>query len=201
MNTPNAAKSAPANRSTLGPFDYDEVAEHEFYGDFGAILLKPVDGLDIRLEMEEASGKIIAVALTLEQSNLNLRAYAAPKNTGLWHEVRAEQQQSIVSQGGVAEERLGSFGPELLAQVPELVDGKIVGHKLARFLGIDGPRWFLRCVVSGAAVTDPAAASRIEGFLRSLVINRGLEPVPPGELLEPRVPASVVAPPRSALGY
>ena len=194
--TTNTSKSSPANRSVTGPFDSTEVADLSVYGDFGSILVQPVAGLDIRLDVEEASGNIVSVSLYLESSSLTVQAFAAPKTEGLWHEVRGILTNSITAQGGTSDERLGSFGPELLGQLPEYVNGNQVGRKVARFIGIDGPRWLLRCVVSGAAVTDPAAASRIDGLIRSLVVNRGEDPIPPREALPLSVPGNVITPPR-----
>jgi hypothetical protein len=195
----NFPKSAPANRPVSGPFDATEVADLSVYGDFGSILVQPVAGLDIRLDVEEATGQIMSISMYLENSTLTVQAFAAPKTEGLWHEVRDHLRNSIVAQGGTSEDRLGSFGPELLGQIPEVFNGQVVGRKLARFIGIDGPRWLLRCVVGGAAVTDPAAASRIDGLIRSLVVNRGDSPIPPREVLPLSVPGNVITPPRPGI--
>jgi hypothetical protein len=57
-----------------------------------------------------------------------------------------------------------------------------------RFVGIDGPRWFLRGLFSGPATMDPAAAAPLEALIRQVVVVRGDHPVPPRELLELRLP-------------
>jgi hypothetical protein len=199
MSESNTAKSAPLNRSAAGPFDITEAPSLDSYGDFGAIKLIPLDGMEIRLEIEEQTQRVVAVAIQLNQSTLQLQAFAAPKSEGLWHEVRRELGQSIRAQGGLLEERVGSFGPEILAQLPN-TDPSDSSRRFARFIGVDGPRWFLRGVIGGAAINDPAAANQIESIYRSVVVDRGSAAVPPRELLELEIPSGVIAPPRAMIG-
>ncbi len=50
------------------------------------------------------------------------------------------------------------------------------GHmRLARFIGVDGPRWFLRGVIAGEAAVDPGAAAQVEDLFRSIVVVRGID--------------------------
>ena len=58
----------------------------------------------------------------------------------------------------------------------------------ARFIGVDGPRWFLRAVVSGRAAIEPAAATEVHDLIRTAVVDRGDEAMPPRELLPLRLP-------------
>ena len=196
----NTTKSSPSNRSTAGPFDASEIIDLSNYIDFGSVRIQPVQGMEIRLEVEESSQRPVALSLDMNDSNLQLQAFAAPKSEGLWHEVRAQLAESILEKGGVVEERIGSFGLELIAKLP-LPDenGVAVGHRFARFVGVDGPRWFLRGMFGGAAINDPAAASKMETLFRSVVVARGGDPVPPRDLLELKLPAGVVTPPRGQL--
>jgi len=62
-----------------------------------------------------------------------------------------------------------------------------------RFVGVDGPRWFLRGLLAGAAAADPAAAAPLEAVFREVVVVRGEHPVPPRDLLELRLPAEAAA--------
>ena len=192
-------KSAPINRSATGPFDVSEVENLDQALDFGAIKVIPVEGVEIRVEIEESTQRVVAITLELEQSTLQLQAFAAPKSEGVWNDVRSQLAESIRSQGGVAEERLGSFGLELFVKLPIQEDGTQVGTRLGRFIGVDGPRWFLRGLIAGAAMADSAAASRIESLYRTVAVDRGSEPIPPRELLTLQLPAGVVPPPRGAI--
>lgn len=111
-------KSAPADRRTAGPFDVSEVQDVRPYVDFGSIRVATRENLQMRLEVEEATQRIVAVSMDLNGSSLQLQAFAAPKNEGIWHEIRTQMRQSISAQGGETEERVGSLGPELVAKIP-----------------------------------------------------------------------------------
>jgi hypothetical protein len=156
------------------------------------------ENLQMRLEVEEATQRIVAVSMDLNGSSLQLQAFAAPKNEGIWHEIRTQMRQSIAAQGGETEERVGSLGPELVAKIP-LTDeaGNRTGHRLARFIGVDGPKWFLRGVIGGAALNDARAAADIDDLFRSVVVVRGDVPLPPKDLLPLTIPGGTVAPPRA----
>ena len=186
-------KSAPADRASAGPFDSEEVVEVRPYVDFGAMRVAPRQDVALRLEVEESTKRIIAVSVDHAGSSLQLQAFAAPKSDGLWHEIRGQMIESITSQGGRAEQRVGTLGPELLVQI-EPKQGQ-AGHRHVRFVGVDGPRWFLKGAITGAALTDASAAAAIEEILRSVIIHRGDTPIPPRDLLPLKVPAGTIAPP------
>ncbi|WP_136610169.1 DUF3710 domain-containing protein [Sinomonas albida] len=185
--SPEADKSG-YGRAAKGPFDASERDTAVGYVDLGALLIRPVEGLQIRLEVEEATRRVVAVTMDLNGSSLQVQAFAAPRTEGLWSEIRAQIAQSVASQGGTVEEIEGSFGPELVAKLPtSTADGRR-GHRVAHFMGVDGPRWFLRGVISGNAVMDRAAAEELEELFRSVVVDRGESPLPPSELLPLRLP-------------
>ena len=183
-----AQKSYPADREVAGPFDESEVSGVRPYIDLGAIKLIPRDGLNLRLEVEEGSGRVVAVALDFNGSTLQVQPFAATRSSGLWHEIRQQISDQISQQGGTVTEFAGILGPELLCKVPALIDGQ-QSYQDARFIGVDGPRWFLRGVIAGPAVTDPEQAGYLIELFRDLVVVRGQAPMPPGELLPLRVPA------------
>ena len=123
-------------------------------------------------------------------------AFAAPRSEGIWSEIRSAITQNVEGQGGTIEEGYGPVGIELRAQLP-LVDhqGRPAGHRQARFIGFDGPRWCLRGTVSGAALIDQNAAASIHELFRSVIVHRGDTPLPPSEALPLNVPAGSVLPP------
>jgi Protein of unknown function (DUF3710) len=185
----NNGKSAPSDRATAGPFDVAERSESSGYLDFGAIRVPQLSGLTVKLEVEEATSRIIAITLEHDGSTVQLQAFSAPKSEGLWHEIRTQLLASIDQQGGLVREQSGALGPELLATLNVVDnDGKVIGTKQLRFAGIDGPRWFLRAVVSGAALTDARAQSDIDDLIRSIVVKRGDAPMPPRDLLDLTTP-------------
>jgi hypothetical protein len=186
-NTPQ--KSAPLNRATDGPFDDSEANPVRPYIDLGGIKILPREGLNLRLEVEEQSKRIVAVGLDYADSSLQVQPFAAPRSGGLWDETRVQLRDQVKAQGGRVEEREGPLGKELLAEVPAAAaEGS--GLRLARFVGIDGPRWFLRGVIGGAAASDPEAAAKVEDLFRSIVVVRGGSPMPPRDLIPLKMPAT-----------
>jgi hypothetical protein len=191
-------KSAPLDRESAGPFDSSEVQFNGSFLNLGSILLPTKDGLQVRLEVEEPSQRAVAVTLEYDDSSLQLQAFAAPKSEGLWHSIRKQLEESVISQGGTVENRVGSLGPELLVKLPiSNESGTHIGTRFSRFVGVDGPKWFLRGVISGAAITDPKASAEIDDLFRSVTIHRDPTPLPPGDLLPLTLPGGTVAPPKA----
>jgi hypothetical protein len=120
-----------------------------------------------------------------------VQPFAAPRTAGLWDETREQIRDQVRQQGGRVEERDGPLGPELLAEVPAAGGADpATGKRLARFVGVDGPRWFLRGVIGGAATSDVAAAAQVEDLFRSIVVVRGGAPMPPRDLIPLRMPST-----------
>lgn len=182
-------KSAPQDRDSAGPFDEAEANAVRPYIDLGGIKILPREGLNLRLEVEEQTKRIVAVGLDYADSTLQVQPFAAPRTSGLWNETREQIRAQVRQQGGRVEEREGPLGPELLAEVPVMA-GAEGGMRLARFVGVDGPRWFLRGVIGGAATSDVEAAAQVEDLFRSLVVVRGTAPMPPRDLIPLRMPAA-----------
>ena len=191
------ASSDTTGRSATGPFDVSEITSRDGYVDLGALLISPSEGLQLRLEVEEATQRVVAVTMDLNGSSLQLQAFAAPKSEGLWDEIREQIGQSVGSQGGQVEEVQGQFGTELVAKLPAGAPDGSQGYRVARFVGVDGPRWFLRGVLGGAAAMDRDAAGPLETLFRKIVVIRGDSPMPPRDLLQLRLPkeASMTPPP------
>ncbi|XPP25919.1 MAG: DUF3710 domain-containing protein [Leucobacter sp.] len=183
-------KSAPGDRESAGPFDILEVPAMRPYVDLGGLKVMPREGLQLRLEVDERASRVVAVTLDYAESVLQLQAFSAPKSSGLWHRVRGEVAQQLAAQGAKVQEQEGELGPELLvqSQVPADQGG---GTRVVRFVGVDGPRWMLRGVIMGKAVVDAEAQVRVGELFREVVVVRGDNPMPPGELLPLKMPAGV----------
>lgn len=191
---PADAGAAP-HVPVTGPFDIDDAPDREGYIDLGALLVEPVEGMQLRLEVEENSQRVVAAALELDGSRLQLQVFAAPKTGGLWPGIAEQISDSIAEQGGRIDRVAGRFGEELVARVPSTGPDGTEGYMVARFIGIDGPRWFLRGVVGGPATLDRAQAERLEDRLARVVVVRGDQPMPPQELLPLTMPAGAVTRP------
>jgi hypothetical protein len=122
-------------------------------------------------------------------------AFAAPRAGGIWDSVREDLATSASGQGGSLRELDGPFGPELAGTIvatPPAQPGQPAPQPVrrpARFLGVDGPRWFLRGLISGPAAEGPEAAASLEEAFRSIVVVRGNEPMPVREQLPLTLPA------------
>ena len=183
-----------SGRSVTGPFDVSEVSSKDGYVDLGALLIAPREGLQLRLEVEEATQRVVAVTMDLDGSSLQLQAFAAPRSEGLWDEIREQIGQSVGSQGGQVEEIPGEFGTELVAKLPTGINDGTQGYRVARFIGVDGPRWFLRGVFGGEAALNREAAAGLEELFRKIVVIRGDNPMPPRDLLQLRLPKDAAGP-------
>jgi hypothetical protein len=184
----NPAASDPALSRRLGPFDRSEVEDLAGRLDLGALWLTGVPGMELRLEVEEESQNLVGVTAVLGESAVQLQAFAAPRSEGIWDDIRTEIAASITSSGGTADKTSGPLGTELQAQMPgQGPDGRTVFSPV-RFVGVDGPRWFLRAVLSGAAAIDEGAASALLDVVRSTVVVRGDEAMAPRELLPLKLP-------------
>ena len=181
-------KSAPADRELKGPFDVAEVSGVRPYVDLGGVKILPRADLHLRLEVEEQSKRVVAVGLEYHGSTLQVQPFAAPRSSGLWHEIRGQIMDQLASQGARAKAVTGPFGPEIFAEIPVTIEGE-QGMRLARFIGVDGPRWFLRGVIAGKGATDREAAEEIEELFRSIVVVRGTTPMPPRDLIPLQMPA------------
>jgi hypothetical protein len=177
-------KSAALDRALTGPFDITEVSAVHPFIDLGALKVTPRTGLQLRLDIEESSKRLVAATFEIDESTLQVQVFAAPRSEGLWNEIREQVAEQVIRQGGSAQHVVGPFGPELRSLVPT-ADGS---QRPVRFVGVDGPKWFLRGVISGPAASSDERASIVEEVFRSIVVNRGTEPLPPRELLTLRVP-------------
>jgi hypothetical protein len=176
-----------------GPWDVDEQPDPEGYVDLGGLRIRGREGMELRLEVEEATGAVNAATVQLGESAVQLQAFAAPRSEGIWEEIRAEIAAGITQQGGTVDDVAGVFGRELLARIPARTPDGRTGHQPARFSGIDGPRWFLRAVFHGRAVHDAEAAQELESVVRDVVVVRGADAMAPRELLTLRLPEAVTA--------
>lgn len=173
-----------------GPWDVEDAPEATRL-DLGALQVVVHPGIEVRLELSPEQ-QVVAVTFVHGESTAQLNVFAAPRTDGIWGEVREEIAQSLNSGGGRAEETDGPLGPELRAVVPNEVPGQGVVMTPARFLGVDGPRWFLRALLTGPAATDEAAAAPLVAMVRDVVVVRGGDPMPA------RDPLTLTLPPEAA---
>lgn len=180
------------DRAGDGPYDVSEWPDPDGRVDLGALRLPAVPGMQMRLDIEQGSGRVVGATLGFGASHAQVQAFAAPRTLGLWDELRPEIARGLVEAGGAAESVQGVMGKELRARMPGRAPDGRVAFQPARFLGVDGPRWFLRVVVNGPAAGDDAQMAPILAFVRQIVVKRGDEPRPPREVLELTAPKGVL---------
>lgn len=189
-----AAVSSDAPSRDHGPWDVSEVDGIGKRVDLGSIWLPPRDGMELRMEIDRNTKVVTAAAVAIDTSRLQVQAFAAPKLAGVWDEIRAELAESVTKQGGTVDDVPGPFGRELLARLQVRTPEGRTGHRAVRFLGVDGPRWFLRAVIGGKGAADVKAAEALEAVLADIVVVRGTDPRAPRDLLPLNVPGRPTVP-------
>lgn len=177
------AKAAPLDRDEKGPFDSEEEFPDVHRIDLGALQVPVRDGMQMRLDAEEKTNKIVAVTIQHSGGALQLQVFAAPTSEGVWNSVRGQIEDNISQRGGQTDELYTELGRELLTRIPATAPDGRKGLRIARFAGVDGPRWFIRGVFSGKAIDDEEVRAVFVEQFRNIVVHRGTEPMPPRELL------------------
>ena len=182
---------AGAARAEGGPWDAEEPFPALERVDLGSLQVPIGPEHEIQLVMAEQHGAWVTIRY--RESEVQIQAFAAARRGALWDDVRAEIAAEVTTAGGRSQETEGSFGIELMAQVPAPAEpgqgpAEPGGMRLVRFVGVDGPRWFVRGLFSGPAADGGDQADLLEEVLRDVVVVRGEHPVPPREILELRLP-------------
>ena len=176
-----------------GPFDIAERDSLKGRLDLGALRVPAIPGMEMRLDVDKKSSQIVGLTCTIQGSKLQLQAFAAPRSEGLWDEIRKGLAEGISGSGGASQiDPDGVMGKELVARMRTQDANGRVATVHNRFIGVDGPRWFLRAVINGPAVTDAAQLAIVRKFLRAVVVDRGADPRPPREVLTLTAPKGVI---------
>ncbi len=187
LEAQESSPAAPARPQ--GPWDVADAPEDELPRlDLGSLLVPVPPDTEVRVDVDD-EGQVVAATLVQGTAAMQVNAFAAPRSEGIWTDVLEEIAESLTSGGGTAETVEGAHGPELHARVPTQAPGGGIVMAPARFLGVDGPRWFLRALLTGPAATDAAAAAPLEEALRRVVVVRGSDPMAVRDPLALRLPA------------
>ena len=180
---PEAPAETPADDDLDGPFDIEDFDESsvatEGRLDLGSVLVPLPEAAQLQVELTE-NGVPSAVWVVTANGRFTIAAYAAPKTGGLWREVAAELADSLRNDGASVTIQDGRWGREVVGTASGVV----------RFIGIDGYRWMIRCVVNGSIDSVDALTEEARNTLLDTVIRRGDTPLPvrtplPVQLPEP----------------
>ncbi|MGH3544466.1 MAG: DUF3710 domain-containing protein [Mycobacteriales bacterium] len=167
---------------TGGPFDSTKSPHDEFIRvDLGSLRVPVLPGVNIHPQVED--NHVSAIVLVHDGSALQVIPFAAPLDDGAWGDIRHDLRVKMETENYSPRDCEGEFDVELLANLPSQN-----GRQLVRFLGIDGPRWFIRAMFTGAAASDPAAGVTLIKVLRNTVVVRGNEPRPVRDPLPMNLP-------------
>src|SRR5699024_9293221 len=101
--------------------------------DLGGLKIPALPNLKFGMPADENGRLRQEVVISNEDSVLRVAVCAAPRNEGIWDEIREEIAQSVKERGGRSEFVEGAYGTELLAYQP---DGRNK-TTLVRYIGID----------------------------------------------------------------
>ena len=176
-----------------GPWDEADAPQDEVNRiDLGGLRVPVPPDTEVRVDVSP-EGEVVAATLVRGTTAMQVNAFAAPRRTGIWGEVREEIATALRDGGGQAQDADGPYGTELHAQVPAEAPGGGIGLAPARFLGVDGPRWFLRALITGPGATDPSLAEPLLAALKDCVVVRGGEAMAVRDPLPLRLPKEVTA--------
>jgi hypothetical protein len=181
---------------TQGPLELSADLDTSSMLNLGALLLPNIPGLEVDLDLDPRSGRGKSVSLHLNMTIAEVQVFAAAANEDPWASMRDAIAAGLREQQVECSVELGRFGTEIRAVMPTVdLDG--TAHiQPVRFVGVRGPRWLLRVVISGDGSlpdtsTGTDAVNAIDDVISRIVVNRGDAPVPPGERLELRSPEDV----------
>jgi hypothetical protein len=186
-----AAAESDDDEELEGPFDIDDfddpaVAELARL-DLGSVLIPMPDGGQLQVELTE-TGVPSAVWVVTPNGRFTIAAYAAPKTGGLWREVAGELADSLRKDSAQVSIKDGPWGREVVG----------IASGVVRFIGVDGYRWMIRCVINGPHETIEALEQEARAALADTVVRRGDTPLPVRTPLAVQLPEPMVEQLRAA---
>jgi hypothetical protein len=181
-----------------GPFDVDDFDDPATAAlarlDLGSVLIPMPEAGQVQVELTEM-GVPSAVWVVTPNGRFTIAAYAAPKTAGLWREVAAELAESLRKDVPKVSIEDGPWGREVVGLANAEQDQP---PGVVRFIGVDGYRWMIRCVVNGAQDKVVALATEARNALADTVVRRGDTPMPVRSPLPVQLPEPMAAQLRAA---
>lgn len=192
---PVDAAGADTGDEADGPYDIEDFDDPEVAAqgrlDLGSVLIPMPEAGQVQVELSEG-GVPSAVWVVTANGRFTVAAYAAPKSTGLWREVASELADSLRKDATNVRIQDGPWGREVVGSAPAQNGGVV------RFIGVDGYRWMIRCVVNGVADSIDALAGEARNALADTVVRRGDTPLPVRTPLPVQLPEPMAAQLRAA---
>ncbi len=174
-----------------GPFDLEDFDDPAVAAlarlDLGSVLIPVPAAGQLQVELSQ-SGVPSAVWVVTANGRYTIAAYAAPKTGRLWREVATELADSLRKDSAKVSIQDGPWGREVVGAAAGAV----------RFIGVDGYRWMIRCVVNGSHETIDALTQEAREALADTVVRRGDTPLPVRTPLPVQLPEPMAAQLREA---
>jgi hypothetical protein len=181
-----------------GPFDiedFDDAATAALGRlDLGSVLIPMPEAGQVQVELTDV-GVPSAVWVVTPNGRFTIAAYAAPKSAGLWREVATELADSLRKDVPQVSIEDGPWGREVVG-VSKPEQNQPPG--VVRFVGVDGYRWMIRCVINGPQESVAALAAEARNALADTVVRRGETPLPVRTPLQVQLPEPMAAQLRAA---
>ena len=185
---------AEADEELDGPFDIDDFDDPSVAAlarlDLGSVLIPMPEAGQVQVEVGE-NGVPTAVWVVTPNGRFTIAAYAAPKSAGLWREVASELADSLRKDVPTVSIVDGPWGREVIGAGGQ-------GNVVVRFIGVDGYRWMIRCVVNGPQDRIDALVDQARNALADTVVRRGDTPMPVRTPLQVQLPEPMAAQLRAA---
>ena len=185
---------AEADEELDGPFDIDDFDDPSVATlarlDLGSVLIPMPEAGQVQVEVGE-NGVPTAVWVVTPNGRFTIAAYAAPKSAGLWREVASELADSLRKDVPTVSIVDGPWGREVIGAGGQ-------GNVVVRFIGVDGYRWMIRCVVNGPQDRIDALVDQARNALADTVVRRGDTPMPVRTPLQVQLPEPMAAQLRAA---
>ena len=182
-----------------GPFDIEDFDDPESATvarlDLGSVLIPLPAAGQVQVELTD-QGVPSSVWVVTPNGRFTIAAYAAPKSAGLWREVATELAESLRKDGAKVRIEDGKWGREVVGASTSVPQGQQAG--VVRFIGVDGYRWMIRCVVNGLPEKVDALAVEAREALADTVVRRGDTPLPVRTPLAVQLPEAMAAQLRAA---
>jgi len=182
---------AAADSDLEGPFDIEDFDKPDdalmARLDLGSVLIPMAPGGQVQVELNQG-GVPSAIWMVTANGRFTIAAYAAPKTPGLWNEVAAELADALREDNASVVVQNGPWGREVVG----------TGAGVVRFIGVDGYRWMLRCVVNGTAQSMDALVAEARQAVADTVVRRGDTPMPVRSPLPVELPEQMAAQLRAA---
>jgi hypothetical protein len=198
VDGPDDMTGDPVNEELDGPFDVEDFDDPSTAAlgrlDLGSVLIPMPEAGQVQVELSEV-GVPSAVWVVTPNGRFTIAAYAAPKTAGLWREVAAELAESLRNDVSKVSIEDGPWGREVVG-VAKAEQDQPPG--IVRFIGVDGYRWMIRCVVNGPQDKIVALAAEARNALADTVVRRGETPMPVRAPLQVQLPEPMAAQLRAA---